>query len=58
MSDAVTKVAKKESQRTTDQIYNEVVIDEVNEQLLKAVQKAEGETVVMLIRQERLRSFE
>jgi hypothetical protein len=35
-----------------------VVIDEINEELLKSAQKCEGDVVVMLMRQERLKSFE
>jgi hypothetical protein len=34
-----------------------VVIDEVNSKLLKSVQKADGEIIVLLLRQERLQSF-
>jgi len=34
------------------------VIDEINEELLKNVQKCEGSLVVMLMRKERLASFE
>jgi len=32
-------------------------MDEVNAELMQKVQKAEGEIIVMLIRQERLSSF-
>lgn len=54
----VAESAARESNRTIDDIYNEVVFDEINDELMKAVQKAEGETVVMLLRQERVASFE
>jgi hypothetical protein len=32
-------------------------MDEVNQELLNSVLKTEGETVVLLLRQERLKSF-
>jgi hypothetical protein len=44
--------------KTPDTIYQEVVIDEINEELLKSAQKCEGDVVVMLMRQERIKSFE
>jgi hypothetical protein len=44
--------------KSPDTIYQEVVIDEINEELLKSAQKCEGDVVVMLVRQERLKSFE
>ena len=50
-------MASKEAKRTQSDIYNEVVIDEVNQKLLKSVQKADGEVIVLLLRQERLKSF-
>lgn len=53
----VQTVAQKEAKRTKDDIYREVVFDEVNQELMKAVQKAEGETIVLLLRQERIKSF-
>ena len=34
------------------------MIDEINEELLKSAQKCEGSVVVLLLRQERLKSFE
>lgn len=34
-----------------------MVIDEINEELLKSAQKAEGKVIVMLMKQERLKSF-
>lgn len=43
-------VAKKESVRSHGDIFNEVIIDEINEQLHKSIQKAEGEIIVLLIR--------
>jgi len=51
-------LASKESQRKLSDIYSEVVIDEVNDELMKKVQEADGQTVVLLIRQERIKSFE
>ncbi|TNV80913.1 hypothetical protein FGO68_gene11472 [Halteria grandinella] len=50
--------ARVEAVKSADQIYEEVVIDEINEELLKSAQKCDGDVVVMLIRQERLKSFE
>lgn len=35
-----------------------MVVDEINEELLKSAQKCDGDVVVMLVRQERLKSFE
>jgi hypothetical protein len=32
-------------------------MDEVNEELLKSAQKCEGDVIVMLVRQERLKGF-
>ena len=51
-------LASKESQRKLSDIYSEVVIDEINDELMKKVQEADGQTVVMLMRQERIQSFE
>lgn len=56
--DLVSEVALKQSVKTPDQIYDEVVIDEINEELLKSAQKCDADVVVMLMRQERLKSFE
>ena len=56
--DLVSEVAMKEAIKTPDQIYDEVVIDEINEELLKSAQKSDGDVIVMLMRQERLKSFE
>jgi hypothetical protein len=42
--------ALRESVKTPDTIYQEVVIDEINEELLKSAQKCEGDVVVMLMR--------
>ena len=53
----IDELASKESKRTPIDVYNEVVFDEVNDELMKSVQKASGDTIIMLIRQERLRSF-
>lgn len=51
-------LASKESRRKLSDIYSEVVIDEVNDELMKKVQEADGPTIVMLVRQERVKSFE
>ena len=53
----MTEVAKREAQKTEYDLYQEVFIDEVNQELLKNVQKCEGEIVVLLVRQERLKRF-
>mmetsp|Transcript_9491 Transcript_9491/g.15977 ORF Transcript_9491/g.15977 Transcript_9491/m.15977 type:complete len:92 (+) Transcript_9491:920-1195(+) len=39
-------------------VYREVVFDEINHELLNQVRKAEGDTIVLLMRKERLKSFE
>jgi hypothetical protein len=56
-SDAISETARREALKTDHDIYSEVFIDEVNQQLLNGVLKTEGETVVLLLRQERLKSF-
>ena len=53
----MTEVAKREAQKSEYDLYQEVFIDEVNQELLKNVQKCEGEIVVLLVRQERLKRF-
>ena len=53
----MTEVAKREAQKTEYDLYNEVFIDEVNQELLKNVQKCEGEIIVLLLRQERMKKF-
>ena len=53
----ISEAAKKQSQLTEDDVYEEVFIDEVNQELLKNVMTAEGDTVVLLVRQERLKKF-
>lgn len=55
---SLESTAAKEAKRELGDIYTEVVVDEVNNELLKKVQAADGESVVLLLRQERLRSFE
>ena len=47
----------RESKKTEHDVYTEVFMDEVNQELLNSVLKAEGETIVLLLRQERLKSF-
>ena len=53
----VRQTAEKESAKTENDIYEEVFIDEVNQQLLSNVLKQEGEIIVVLLRQERLKKF-
>ncbi len=43
-------MAKREASKTEDDIYEEVFIDEVNQELLKNVQKQDGEIVIVLCR--------
>lgn len=38
-------------------IYDEVFIDEINQELLNSVMRQQGEVVVVLMRQERLKKF-
>ncbi|CDW84757.1 UNKNOWN [Stylonychia lemnae] len=57
-NELIKEIATKEAEKTRAQIYDEIVIDEINEELLKSVQKCEGNLVVMLVRKERLASFE
>jgi len=57
MEDVATR-ARVEAGKSADTIYEEVIIDEINVELLKSAQKCDGDVVVMLIRQERLKSFE
>jgi len=56
--DQLKNTAKVQAERSLDDIYQEVVMDEVNDELMKSIQKAEGEIIVVLLRQERLKSFE
>ena len=42
--------AKREAQKTENDIYEEVFIDEVNQEMLKNVMKQEGEIIVVLMR--------
>ena len=44
------EVAKRESLRTEDDIYEEVFIDECNQEILKNVLKQDGEIIVVLMR--------
>ena len=50
-------MAIQEATKTEDDIYQEVFIDEVNQELLKNILKQEGEVIVVLMRQERLKKF-
>ena len=50
-------MAIQEAAKTEDDIYQEVFIDEVNQELLKNILKQEGEVIVVLMRQERLKKF-
>ena len=47
---SLESTAKKEIKRNLEDIYTEVVIDEVNNELMRSVQKAEGEIIVLLLR--------
>jgi hypothetical protein len=40
-----------------DQIYDQVIIDEINESLMKSVQQNDAPVVAMLLRDERVPSF-
>ena len=51
------KTAEKESAKSENDIYEEVFIDEVNQQLLTKVLQQDGEIIVVLMRQERLKKF-
>jgi len=53
----VLEVARREAQKSEDDIYEEVFIDEVNQEMLKNVLKQDGEIIVVLMRQERLKKF-
>ena len=53
----VSDTARVEALKSAEDIYQQIVIDEVNEELLKSAQKCEGDVIVMLMRQERLRGF-
>lgn len=53
----MTETVLRESKKTEHDVYTEVFMDEVNQELLNSVFKAEGETIVLLLRQERLKSF-
>ena len=53
----MTEVAKREAQKTEYDIYDEVFIDEINQELLKNISKCEGQLIVVLVRQERLKKF-
>ena len=46
-----------EALKSAEDVYEQIVLDEVNEELLKSAQKCEGEVIVMLMRQERLKGF-
>ena len=50
-------MAKREALKTEDDVYEEVFIDEVNQEILKNVMKQDGEVIVVLMRQERLKKF-
>ena len=50
MNAAVAKIAAAQSTKTENDIYEEVFIDEVNQELLKNVLKQDGEIIVVLMR--------
>lgn len=56
-SEAISEAAKRESQKSEKDIYNEVFIDEINQELLNSVMKTQGDTVVLLVKKDRLLSF-
>ena len=47
---SLESTAQKEAKRNLDDIYSEVVIDEVNNHLMEKVTKAPGEIIVVLLR--------
>lgn len=53
----VLEVAQREALKTENDVYEEVFIDEVNQEILKNVIKQDGEVIVVLMRQERLKKF-
>ena len=50
-------IAREEAKKTDYDIYEEVFIDEVNACLMENVEKAKGDVVIVLMRQERLKKF-
>ena len=46
----VSDTARVEALKSAEDIYQQIVIDEVNEELLKSAQKCEGDVIVMLVR--------
>ena len=54
----LSNLADQKASRSVTDIYQEVVFDEINDELMKKVQKSEGDIVVLLMRQERMKSFE
>jgi hypothetical protein len=57
INDSISEKAKKESTKTQHDIYQEVFIDEINQELLNSTLKADGEVIVVLMRSDRLKSF-
>ena len=53
----LSTTARSESLKSAEDLYEQIVLEEVNEELLKSAQKCEGEVVVMLVRQERLKGL-
>lgn len=47
-----------EDRKTDEQIYQEVVIDEINSVILKNIQKCEGSVINVLMKNERISSFQ
>lgn len=50
-------LSKQNHLKTVDNVYDQVIIDEVNEELMKSVQKQEAPVVVLLLRNERIPAF-
>jgi hypothetical protein len=50
-------LSKQSHLKTVDNVYDQVIIDEVNEELMKSVQKQTAPVVVLLLRNERIPAF-
>jgi predicted RNA-binding protein with PUA domain len=44
-------------QRSVSNIYQQVIIDEINEKLMNSVQQTDAPVVILLLREERQKSF-
>lgn len=54
----VKEAETEEDRKTDEQIYQEVVIDEINNVILKNIQKCEGSVINVLMKNERISSFQ